>query len=70
MEDIMKKIDYNNNINERLNELESELDIIKDNAEKKVKNEISGFHGGQKVAGRNKSNKDSKKISRDTPAEF
>ena len=70
MEDIMKKIEYNNIINEKLHLLESELDIIKDAADKKVKNEVSEFHGGQKVTGRNKSNKDPKKMSKDIPAEF
>ena len=70
MDDIMKKIDYNNIINEKLHELESEIDIIKENADKKVKNEVSGFHGNQKVSGRTKSNKDLKKLSKDTPEEF
>jgi hypothetical protein len=70
MEDIMKKIEYNNIINEKLHLLESEVDIIKEAADKKVKNEVSEFHGGQKVTGRNKSNKDSKKMSKDIPAEF
>jgi len=70
MEDIMKKIDYNNVINERLYELESQLDVIKENADKMVKNVVSAFHGGQKVSGRCKSNKDPKKMSRDVPPEF
>ena len=70
MEDIMKKIDYNNVINERLFELESEVDIIKEEADKRVKNEVSGFASGNKVSGRTKSNKDSKKMSRDIPEEL
>ena len=70
MEDIMKKIEYNNVINEKLHLLESEVDIIKEAADRKVKNEVSEFHGGQKVTGRNKSNKDPKKLSKDIPAEF
>lgn len=70
MDEIMKKIEYNNVINEKLQKLESELDIIKDNAEKKVKNEVSGFHGNNKVTGRNKSNKDPKKLSKEIPEEF
>jgi len=70
MDDIMKKIDYNNVINTKLNELESEVDIIKEAADKKIKNEVSAFNGGQKVAGRNKSNKDAKKMNRDIPPEF
>ena len=70
MDDIMKKIEYNNVINERLHELESQLDAIKENAEKRVKNEVSGFNGKQKIAGRSKSNKDSKKFNKEVPAEF
>ena len=70
MEDIMKKIEFNNVINEKLHLLESEVDIIKDAADKKVKNEVSEFHGGQKVTGRNKSNKDAKKLSKDIPDGF
>ena len=70
MDDIMKKIEYNNIINEKLYMLESEVDIIKEAADKRVKNEVSEFHGGQKVTGRNKSNKDPKKLSKDIPEEF
>ena len=70
MEDIMKKIEYNNIINEKLHLLDSEVDIIKEAADKKVKNEVSEFHGGQKVTGRNKSNKDPKKLSKDIPEAF
>ena len=70
MEDIMKKIEYNNIINEKLHLLESEVDIIKEAADKRVKNEVSQIHGAQKVTGRNKSNKDPKKISKDIPEEF
>jgi hypothetical protein len=70
MDDIMKKIEYNNVINERLYELECQLDAIKDMADKKVKNEVSGFNGKQKITGRSKSNKDSKKLSKEVPAEF
>jgi hypothetical protein len=70
MEDIMKKIEFNNIINEKLHLLESEVDIIKDAVDKNIKNEVSEFHGGQKVTGRNKSNKDTKKFSKDIPEEF
>jgi len=69
MDEIMKKIDYNNVINERLHLLESEVEIIKDQADKKAKNEVSGFHAGIKVNGRNKSSKDSKKMNRETDEE-
>ena len=54
MDEIMKKIQYNNAINERLHLLESEVEIIKDQADKKAMNEVSGFHAGIKVNGRNK----------------
>jgi hypothetical protein len=70
MDDIMKKIEYNNIINEKIFELESEVEIIKEAADKKVKNEVSGFCGSNKICGRNKSNKDAKKLSRDVPDEF
>lgn len=70
MDDIMKKIEFNNVINEKLHELESEVEIIKEAADKKVKNEVAGFHGGNKVTGRTKSNKDPKKLSKDVPEEF
>ena len=70
MDSIMKKIEYNNIINEKLYECESEVDIIKDAIDKQVKNAVSGGYGGQKVGGRNKSSKDPKKLSKDIPAEF
>ena len=70
MEDIMKKIEFNNIINEKLFELESAVEIIKDASDKKVKNEVSGFAAGNKITGRNKSNKDSKKSNRDIPEEY
>jgi|694.fasta_scaffold02223_5 hypothetical protein len=62
MDDIMKKIEYNNMVNEKIYELESQIDVMKDELEQRVKNVVSG--------GRNKSNKDSKKFSKDLPDEF
>jgi len=62
MDEIMKKIEYNNIINERINLLESEVDEIKEGIDKKVKNDIP--------YSRNKSNKDPKKVSKDIPPEF
>jgi hypothetical protein len=70
MDDIMKKIEYNNIINEKIFEIESEVEIIKDAADKKVKNEVSGFNGKQKVSSRNKSNKDPRKLSKEVPEEL
>ena len=70
MDDLMKKIEFNNIINEKLFMLESEMDIIKEAVENKVKNEVSGFNGKNKITGRNKSNKDAKKLNRDIPEEY
>ena len=57
MDDIMKKIQYNNVLNTRLAELESEYDIEKDKIESTVKNSVGSL-------GRNKSTKDIRKINR------
>lgn len=70
MDEIMKKIEYNNVINEKIHLIEVELDVIKDDIEQKVKNSVNGFHGGQRVSGRNKSNKDPKKLCKDLPDEL
>ena len=70
MDEIMKKIEYNNIINTRLAELESGVDQIKETADNKVKNDVSTFHKGQKIGGRNKSSKDPKKINKDVPDEM
>jgi len=70
MEDLMKKIEYNNIINKQIHEIETELDVIKEGIEAKVKNSVNSFHGGQKVTGRAKSNKDPKKLSKDIPEEL
>ena len=66
MDDIMKKIEYNNIINKEIYDIDVELDVIKEDIESRVKNSVNGFHGGQRVIGRNKSNKDPKKLSKDT----
>jgi len=70
MDELMKKIEYNNAINERLYMLESEVDIIKEQGEQQAKNNVSSFHNGSTINGRNKGGKDSKKLSRDTPEEM
>jgi len=70
MEDLMKKIEYNNIINNQIDEIEVELDAIKEGIDAKVKNSVNSFHGGQRVIGRNKSNKDPKKLSKDVPEEL
>ena len=70
MDDLMKKIEYNNAINERLYMLESEVDVIKEQGEQQAKNNVSSFHNGASINGRNKGGKDSKKLSRDTPEEM
>ena len=70
MDDIMKKIEYNNIINEKINEIETELETIKEDIEQKAKNSISTFNGGQRINGRSKTNKDPKKLSKDIPEEI
>ena len=69
MEEIMKKIDYNNIINEKIHEIEIVLEEAKEEIEQKVKNSVNGFNSGQRITGRNKSNKDPKKLSKDLPEE-
>lgn len=70
MEEIMKKIEYNNVINERLHKLDCEYETLKDEIEKKVKNTVNEFHDGHSVTGRSKSNKDPKKLAKDLPDEI
>lgn len=70
MEEITKKIEYNNVINEQIHEIEVNLDIIKEEIEAKVKNSVNSFHGGQRITGRTKSNKDPKKLSKELPDEL
>jgi hypothetical protein len=70
MEDLMKKIDYNNVINERLSILESEYELIKEQGDMQSKNNVSSFHNGSTISGRNKGAKDSKKSLRDCPEEM
>ena len=65
MDEIMKKIDYNNTLNKRLAELESEYDIEKEKIESTVKNSC----GSGRAAGRNKSTKDIRKINREPDEE-
>ena len=65
MDEIMKKIEYNNVINQRLHNLELEMEFIKEGIESSGKNNVSTFHKGVTVTGRNKSSKDNKKINRD-----
>ena len=67
MDDIMKKIEYNNILNEKIREIEENLETIKEKAEHSAKNNVSGGHGSINVHGRNKSSKDSNKINRETP---
>jgi hypothetical protein len=66
MDDLMKKIEYNNALNEKLNGLDNELEYIKEQAEKTMKNSVSAVNSGAKVQGRSKSTKDFKKLNRDT----
>jgi len=66
MDDIMKKIEYNNVINQKLAELESVYDIEKEKIESTVKN----LTGSGSAAGRNKSTKDIRKFNREYDEEF
>ncbi len=72
MEDLMKKIEYNNVINLKIHHIESELDAIKDELEERAKNSVNAFDKshGLRVTGRSKSNKDPKKIGKDLPEEL
>ena len=55
----MKKIEFNNILTEKLNDLETTLDYKKEQSENSIKNSVSG--------GRNKSTKDCKKLNREGP---
>jgi ATP-dependent 26S proteasome regulatory subunit len=67
MEEIMNKIEYNNVINKQIYDIDVQIDVIKEDLESRVKNSVNSFHGGQRVTGRTKSNKDPKKLSKDIP---
>ena len=70
MEDLMKKIEYNNVINKQIDEIDVELDVIKEGIEQRVKNVVNASYKGVNVKGRSKSNKDPKKLSKDVPDEL
>lgn len=61
MDEIMKKIEYNNVINAKLKDLENELEHAKNKIENIVKNDVNGS--------RSKSSKDIKKFNREIPDE-
>jgi hypothetical protein len=66
----MKKIEFNNVINKQIDEIETELDVIKEGIESRVKNSVNVHHEGHRVTGRKKSNKDPKKLGKDIPEEM
>lgn len=66
MDDLTKKIDHNNLLNAKLQELENNLEYMKEQAEEGLKNSVAGVHAGTKVQGRNKSTKDIKMFNRET----
>ena len=66
MDEIMKKIDFNNVLNEKLALLENDLEQTKERAENSVKNEVNVKNQGSIVSGRNKSSKDIKKFNRES----
>jgi hypothetical protein len=66
MDELMKKIEFNNVLNDKLSTLENNLEYIKEQAEKSAQNSVSSSHAGVKVQGRNKSTKDLKKLNRES----
>ena len=70
MDDLMNKIEYNNIINKRIYDFDVQIELIKEGIEKQVKNNVNEFHKGVNVKGRNKSNKDPKKLCKDIPDEL
>ena len=70
MDEIMKKIEFNNVLNEKLALLENELEQTKEKAENAVKNDVSVKNQGNSVSGRNKSSKDIKKFNRESGDEI
>ena len=64
MDEITKKIEFNNVLNEKIDVIESEIEILR---EKNTKNDKSNNqkHFGISVNGRNKSSKDSKKLNKE-----
>ena len=65
MDEIMKKIDFNNVLNTKLALLENDLEQTKEQAENSVKNQVNVKNQGSIVSGRNKSSKDIKKFNRE-----
>jgi hypothetical protein len=70
MDEINKKIEFNNVLNEKIYMIESELENIKEKNEKSVKNSVSQKHQGMTVNSRNKSSKDSKKSNKESTEEI
>lgn len=70
MDELMNKIEYNNIINKKIHDIDVQIELIKEGIEKQVKNNVNEFHKGISVKGRNKSNKDPKKLSKDIPDEL
>jgi hypothetical protein len=60
MDELIKKIDYNNGLNKKIEVMENEVEYIKDQNEKNMQNTIDGG-----VHGRQKSTKNNKKMNRD-----
>ena len=69
MDEINKKIEFNNAINEKIFMVESEIENIREKTEKSVKNSVTQKHFGMTVNGRTKSSKDSKKMNKETTEE-
>jgi hypothetical protein len=63
MKDLMEKIDFNNTLNERLQNLEKKLEDISEQNDRLISDE------GNKFKGRNKTSKDPRKLSREPSKE-
>jgi hypothetical protein len=70
MDDIVKKIEFNNSLNEKIQTIETDLECINEKSEKAIKNSVSEKHSGVNVQGRNKSTKDIKKLNRVDPGDL
>ena len=62
MSEIMKNIDYNNSLNEKISDLDNDIEHKREMMENNSKNETSFIFGGS--MGRNKASKDCKKLNR------
>jgi hypothetical protein len=55
MDDLVKRISFNNTLNEKINTIEQSLDYATEQFESQMKNVVDEKHGNMKIQGRNKS---------------